>query len=131
ARNPEGVEYDIFLADCPARTTLELVAHRWSVVVLHGLGETPMRFGQLQARIGGISPKSLAETLHRLEENGLVDREDGRWVLTDLGRSLLGPVRALARWAEEHTDALLAARDRRAGATTAPATAATTATRPV
>jgi DNA-binding HxlR family transcriptional regulator len=109
------VNYDIFLADCPARTTLELVAHRWSVVVIHGLGLEPMRFGQLQGRIGGISPKSLTEALHRLEENGLVDRVGGRWELTVMGRSLLGPVGALARWAEENTDALLEARDRRAG----------------
>lgn len=107
------VEYDIFLADCPARTTLELVANRWSVVVLHGLGQQPMRFGELQERIGGISPKSLTEALRRLEGNGLLERSAGRWELTALGMSLLEPVRALAEWAEEHTDALLEARDRR------------------
>jgi DNA-binding HxlR family transcriptional regulator len=110
------VEHDVFLADCPARTTLELVAHRWSVVVLHGLGERPMRFGELQHRIGGISAQSLNGTLHRLEANGLLRRRDERWELTPLGTTLLDPVRALTRWAEEHTDALVRARDARADA---------------
>ncbi|MCK2217113.1 hypothetical protein MF672_025450 [Actinomadura sp. ATCC 31491] len=31
-------EHDVFLADCPARTTLDLVADTWSVVVVFGLG---------------------------------------------------------------------------------------------
>jgi DNA-binding HxlR family transcriptional regulator len=107
------VVYDVFLADCPARTTLELVANRWSVVVLYGLGQRPMRFGELQKRIGGVSAKSLTEALHRLEANGLVSRAAGCWTLTPLGSTLLEPVRALARWAEENTDALLEAQDRR------------------
>ena len=107
------VQYDLFLADCPARTTLELVANRWSVVVMYGLGQRPMRFGELQERIGGISAKSLSEALHRLEDNGLLERSDERWELTALGRTLLEPIGALARWAEEHTAVLLDARDTR------------------
>jgi DNA-binding HxlR family transcriptional regulator len=105
------MQYDLFLADCPARTTLELVANRWSVVVLYGLGERPMRFGELQERIGGISAKSLSEALHRLESNGLLERPSDRWQLTPLGLTLLEPVQALARWAEENTGALLDARE--------------------
>lgn len=107
----------MFLADCPARTTLELVSHRWTVVVIHGLGEGPMRFGELQARIGGISAKSLTETLYRLAGNGLVEHTDRRWTLSPLGMSLLEPVRGLARWAEEHTDELLDVWDRHAAST--------------
>jgi len=106
------VLHDVFLADCPARTTLDLVSHRWTVVVIHGLGIEPMRFGELQARIGGISAKSLTETLQRLERNGLVVRLDGTWTLTTLGETLLEPVSALARWSEAHTDELLDAWDR-------------------
>jgi DNA-binding HxlR family transcriptional regulator len=30
----------VFLADCPARTTLSLIADTWSVVVIVGLGTT-------------------------------------------------------------------------------------------
>jgi DNA-binding HxlR family transcriptional regulator len=32
------VAYDVFLADCPARTTLDLVADTWSVIAIVALG---------------------------------------------------------------------------------------------
>ncbi|QKG25326.1 winged helix-turn-helix transcriptional regulator [Actinomadura verrucosospora] len=111
------VAYDVFLADCPARTTLALISDTWSVVVITALGRGPARYGELRAKIGGISNKMLTQTLRRLAGNGLVERRELRtappgteYRLTELGRSLLVPVCALARWAEENTDELLAAR---------------------
>jgi DNA-binding HxlR family transcriptional regulator len=103
-------EFDLFLADCPARTTLALVGDTWSVVVIMALGERPRRYGELLERIGGISKKMLTQTLRRLERNGLVEHEGRLYALTDLGTSLLGVVRALAGWAEEHTDELAGTR---------------------
>jgi DNA-binding HxlR family transcriptional regulator len=103
-------DFDLFLADCPARTTLALVGDTWSVVVVMALGERPRRYSELLERIGGISKKMLAQTLRKLERNGLVEREAPVYTLTDLGASLLSVVRALAGWAEAHTDALPEAR---------------------
>ncbi|TQM78063.1 HxlR family transcriptional regulator [Saccharothrix saharensis] len=100
----------MFLADCPARTTLEVVGHTWSVVVVVALGDGPLRYGELLDRIGGISNKMLTQTLARLRSNGLLTSDDGWHTLTALGHSLLTPVRALAAWAEEHTGDLLDAR---------------------
>lgn len=112
------VAYDVFLADCPARTTLSLVADTWSVIAVVALGRGPARYTELQERIGGISKKMLTQTLRKLESNGLVERHSLRtappgaeYRLTELGRSLLEPVASLSRWAEEHTDALLDAQD--------------------
>lgn len=117
------VAYDVFLADCPARTTLDLVADTWSVVAVVALGGGPARYTQLQERIGGISKKMLTQTLRKLEANGLVERRVLRtgppgveYRLTPLGRTLLEPVRGLSRWAEEHADELLAAQERGAAA---------------
>jgi DNA-binding HxlR family transcriptional regulator len=100
---------DVFLADCPARTTLNLVADTWSVVVVFGLGRGPLRYTELRDRIGGISNKMLTQTLRKLERGNLVARRTLRtapagveYRLTPLGESLLGPVSVLARWAEEH-----------------------------
>jgi DNA-binding HxlR family transcriptional regulator len=110
-------DYDVFLADCPARTTLDLVGDTWSVVVISGLGDGPLRYSELRERIGGISKKMLTQTLRKLEHNGLVERRrlatappGVEYELTGLGTSLRGPVSALSRWAEENTDALLEAR---------------------
>ena len=106
-------EYDVFLADCPARTTLDLVADTWSVVVVFGLGPGPQRYSDLHDRIGGVSKKMLTQTLRKLEQRGLVERRvlptaprGTEYRLTGLGQSLLGPVSVLAAWAEEHADDL-------------------------
>jgi len=101
--------FDVFLADCPARTTLSLIGDTWTAVVVVALGERPMRFTELQARIGGISKKMLSKALRRLEDAGLV-RHSGRghdYVLSEVGESLLGPIGALVQWAESHTGELL------------------------
>jgi DNA-binding HxlR family transcriptional regulator len=117
------VAYDVFLEDCPARTTLNLVADTWSVIAIVALGRGPARYSELQDRIGGISKKMLTQTIRKLEANGLVDRKvlatappGTEYRLTALGQSLLEPVRALSEWAEDNTDALLDAQDRFAAA---------------
>jgi DNA-binding HxlR family transcriptional regulator len=111
------VAHDVFLADCPARTTLELISDTWSVVVVVALGRGPARYSELREKVGGISKKMLTQTLRRLAENGLVERRalatappGTEYRLTDLGRSLLEPLCALSRWAEDNTGALLDAR---------------------
>lgn len=91
--------YDVFIADCPARTTLALVTGKWSVVAVVALGSGPARYSQLQARIGGISNKMLTQTLHDLEDSGLVRRERPlhRLRADSTGRRLTGAPVALSR----------------------------------
>lgn len=113
------VAYDVFLEDCPARTTLTLVADTWSVIVIVALGRGPARYSELRGRVGGISKKMLTSTLHKLEANGLVAKRvlatappGTEYRLTELGETLLEPVRALTSWAETYTGELLDARER-------------------
>jgi DNA-binding HxlR family transcriptional regulator len=100
------VAYDVFLEDCPARTTLDLVADTWSVIVIVAVGRGPARYSELQERIGGISKKMLTQTLRRVVGLGLVTRrpDDRRYELTSLGQTLLEPISGLVRWAENHAD---------------------------
>lgn len=112
------MQNDVFLADCPARTTLKLVADTWSVVVVFGLRDGPLRYSALLERIGGVSNKMLTQTLRKLQAHGLVERHSIRsappgaeYALTPLGRSLLEPVAALSGWAEQHADQVAAVLD--------------------
>ncbi|WP_405498889.1 winged helix-turn-helix transcriptional regulator [Nocardia sp. NBC_00511] len=111
-------ENDVFLADCPARTTLALVADTWSVVIIFGLGDGPQRYSELHDRIGGVSKKMLTQTLRRLEASGLIERRvlatappGTEYTLTSLGESLLEPVSLLARWAEDHAEELVSGQE--------------------
>ena len=109
---------DVFLADCPARLAVEVIADKWAVVVLWGLNDHSRRHSELIELIGGISKKVLTQTLRRLQTNGLVARTDHGGVpprveyeLTELGRTLMVPIRLLTEWAEENGDAVLAAQE--------------------
>jgi DNA-binding HxlR family transcriptional regulator len=109
---------DTFLADCPARLALELIADKWTAVVLYGLSKGPVRHGELVGLIGDISRKVLTQTLRRLEAHGLVRRHAYAEVpprveyeLTPLGATLIDPIHVLTEWARAHGDAVLDALD--------------------
>lgn len=100
---------DVFSAACPSRQALELVASKWTLLIIPALAAGTMRNNELLRRIGGVSQKMLTQTLKDLERNGLVLRIDRRTVpphveyqLSPLGRSLSGTLIALDRWAEHH-----------------------------
>src|SRR5262245_32879628 len=107
-----------FLADCPGRLTIELIADKWTAVVLYGLSEGPVRHGDLIALIGRISRKVLLQTLRRLEAHGLIRRHayaEGpprvEYELTPLGATLIDPIHMLTEWARANGDAVLDALD--------------------
>ncbi|MGW0484066.1 winged helix-turn-helix transcriptional regulator [Nonomuraea sp. NPDC003214] len=101
--------YDIMAATCPSRTVLHRIGARWTVFIVNALDNRPMRFTELKAHIRGITPKALTETLRAMEYDGLISRTEipanpphVEYALTDLGRSLLIPLRAIREWAETH-----------------------------
>jgi DNA-binding HxlR family transcriptional regulator len=103
----------VFLADCPTRLAVEIIADKWAVLVLFGLSHGPRRHGELVDLIGGVSRKVLTQTLRRLQRYGLVDRHAEtpkrvEYSLTDLGRTLVEPIEVLTRWAHDHGEAIVA-----------------------
>ncbi|WP_328608963.1 helix-turn-helix transcriptional regulator [Amycolatopsis sp. NBC_00345] len=107
----------VFLADCPARLAIEIIADKWAVVVLFALSRAPCRHGELVGLIGGISRKVLTQTLRRLQGYGLVDRHAAggkvEYALTGLGRTLVEPIGVLTEWAHVHGGAVVEFRDAR------------------
>lgn len=111
---------DVLAPDCPSRVVFERIGERWTMFVLLALerGGT-LRFGELRERVGRVTPKVLTETLRALEADGLIRRRAYRdspprveYSLTELGTSLLEPIRAMREWAEAHVPEVLAARER-------------------
>lgn len=77
-----------------------------------------MRYSELLAGVDGISQKMLTQTLRGMERDGLVTRTlypqippRVEYELTDAGRSLQVPLKALEDWAKEHMSELLASRE--------------------
>jgi DNA-binding HxlR family transcriptional regulator len=117
AENAAPLAANIYAEACPSRALLELIADKWTLLVLPALREGPVRNGDLMRRIGGVSQKMLTQTLRDLERNGFVKRIDHMEVpprveyeLTDLGRSLSDTLRKLGVWVESHIAEVHAAR---------------------
>jgi DNA-binding HxlR family transcriptional regulator len=107
----------VYAEACPSRAILELIADKWTLLIVPALRRGRLRNGDLMRLIGGVSQKMLTQTLRELERNGLVNRIDHREVpprveyeLTELGRSLSDLMRKLDGWAEANLDAVLKAR---------------------
>ena len=90
----------------PIHEILSRIGDKWSVLIVSLLGGGSLRFSELRRRIDGISQKMLTATLRSLERDGFVTRTvfpttppSVAYALTDLGRDLLVPVKALANWA--------------------------------
>lgn len=102
---------------CPLRDVLDRVGAKWSVLVVVLLKDGRLRFSDLRRSIEGISQRMLTQTLRQLERDGLVERTvypsvpvRVEYELTDLGRTLIEPLAALAQWAEGHRGVILSAR---------------------
>ncbi len=110
---------DVLDPDCPSRVVFGRIGERWSMFVILALADGTLRFTQLRARVGVVTPKVLTETLRALESDGLVERRSYpdspprvEYSLTPLGRSLLEPIQAMRVWAEAHVPEVLASRER-------------------
>jgi DNA-binding HxlR family transcriptional regulator len=98
-----------YRADCPTRRILDRIGDRWTVLIVGALGDGEVRFSELRRQIEGVSQKMLTQTLRGLERDGLVRRTVHpevpvrvEYSLTDAGRTLQAPLRALQNWAIEH-----------------------------
>ena len=97
-------------AECSALgQLLERVGDKWTAMVIGALSRGPLRFNMLMHTVGGISHRMLTLTVRGLERDGLVTRTAFasipprvEYELTDLGESLIGPLRALAAWGRKH-----------------------------
>jgi DNA-binding HxlR family transcriptional regulator len=105
-------------ADCRGvASVLARVGDKWSVFVIMMLFDGPKRFNEIKRLINGISQRMLTLTLRGLERDGLVTRTVFPTIpprvdyeLTDLGRGLSEPVRALGQWAMSHQTEIETAR---------------------
>ena len=108
---------NVFDPRCGSQRVLDLIANRWTALIIYSLAGGTQRYSQLQRKIGGISQKMLTQTLRKLERDGLVLRRvypvvppRVEYSLTRLGRTLTDPLRVICRWAEQHLPELERAR---------------------
>jgi DNA-binding HxlR family transcriptional regulator len=97
---------------------LARIGDKWTVLVVMLLGDGPRRFSEIKRSVDGISQRMLTLTLRYLERDGMVTRTVTPtipprvdYALTDLGRSLSGPLFELGQWVRGHLDQIDKARE--------------------
>ncbi len=104
------LEPNVYAAICPSREVLAMIGEKWVSLIIGALESKVMRFGELKRFCEGISQKMLAQTLRKLERDGLIKRTlyadmlpiKTEYQLTKLGDSLLPVVQIAKRWSEEN-----------------------------
>ena len=96
---------DVHDESCAVAAASEIVATKWTPLILHDLSEGPRRFKELEHACPGISPRTLSERLDMLEEHGVVLRRSYpespprvEYELTDKGRALLPIIREMRKF---------------------------------
>jgi DNA-binding HxlR family transcriptional regulator len=87
---------------CAVAACAEIIGAKWTALLVHDLSEGPRRFSQLERSCSRISPRTLAERLRALEQEGIVERHSYpespprvEYELTDKGASLLPIIDAM------------------------------------
>src|SRR6478672_6369275 len=89
---------------CPVALAAEILADRWTVLIVRELLADVSHFNELERGLPGISRSVLGERLRRLVESGVLERraaERGKRIeyhLTTAGRELQHMIDVLGGW---------------------------------
>lgn len=95
--------------NCPVTRAAQLIGDVWILLIVYRLMDRCMRFGEIEASLGTISPKTLSQRLKRLEQEEIVTRRAYseipprvEYSLTEKGRALADVIAALRAFGERY-----------------------------
>lgn len=107
----ELIERNLF-GLCPFVTAQEIIAGKWTILILHELSEGTKRFNELQKKIG-ITHATLANHLKNLEHDGLVHKKiypevppRVEYSLTEIGKSFQIVLDSIEIWGKNYIEFL-------------------------
>ena len=92
---------------CPLEGIIDVISKKWALLIINAIGNYgSLRFNKLMDELHGISPKTLADTLNQLQNEGLLKRKSFaeipprvEYSLTKDGKGLREAVVPLLNWA--------------------------------
>jgi DNA-binding HxlR family transcriptional regulator len=92
---------------CPLEGVIDVISKKWTLLIVNVIGNHGRaRFNKLMQELRGISPKTLADTLKQLQEEGLIKREAFaeipprvEYSLTGDGKRLREAIMPILTWA--------------------------------
>ncbi|MFB3889117.1 MAG: winged helix-turn-helix transcriptional regulator [Candidatus Bathyarchaeia archaeon] len=95
------------LCFCPIEGVIDIISKKWALLIINGLcNRGKLRFNDLMKELGGISPKTLSDTLKDLQNEKLIKRQSFaeipprvEYTLTKDGVKLGKAIMPLIKWA--------------------------------
>ncbi len=91
------------------KRALDIFGDKWSALIIICVFDEPKRFGDIQDFARGISPRTLAQRLHMLEEFGLITKKEYKefpprteYSVTSKARELKAAMVELKKWAKKY-----------------------------
>lgn len=113
-----SLSWDPFSRSCLSRDLFDTIGDKWAMLILLSIEDGPLRNGEIKDRVQGISPKMLNQRLGVLVEEGLVTRTSHHqmpprvdYELTELGESVIGPVKGVYEWTVTHMNKVMEFRE--------------------
>jgi DNA-binding HxlR family transcriptional regulator len=95
-------------SSCPVNACAEILAGKWTILLIRDLADGRSRFCELERSLEGISPRTLSLRLRALEEQGIVERRTFpevpprvEYSLTDKGRGLVPIIEGMRHYGRE------------------------------
>jgi len=94
---------------CPVEAALDVIGGKWKPLILWALGESVMRFSELQRVLPGVNAKMLTKQLRELEDDGIILRTvypevppRVEYRITEFGMTLIPILQALCDWGAQY-----------------------------
>lgn len=105
----KGKEYP-----CCASLTMGVIGGKWKTVIIFHLMSRTMRYNELRKAMPTVTERTLSLQLKKLEEDGIISRKvytskpplKVEYTLTELGKTLIPIIEAIARWGESAAEDL-------------------------
>jgi DNA-binding HxlR family transcriptional regulator len=101
---------------CPVCRTADVIAGKWTLLVIRDLAGESRRFCELERSLEGISPRTLSLRLRTLEQEGIVERQTYpevpprvTYALTEKGEDLVPLIEDMRTYGTRWLDARPAA----------------------
>lgn len=89
---------------CPIGKVLEIIGGKWTLYIIHQIGNDVIRYGDLKRKVEGISEKMFVNQLKMLVENGIICKKSYpeipprvEYSLTELGKEFLPIIENLTK----------------------------------
>ena len=98
-------------SSCPVSACAEILAGKWTILLIRDLADGRSRFCELERSLEGISPRTLSLRLRALEEQGIGERRTFpevpprvEYSLTEKGAGLVPIIEGMRAYGREYLE---------------------------